>query len=101
MIEGFVIYRYRNANKRLKVRCMTCGFEWNGVPANLLSGDGCRKCGIIKAHEGLIKKQDAFEKEVAAINPNVEIIGIYIGRHSPVRTRCRICGYEWSPYAAM
>ena len=36
-----------------------------------------------------------------AINPNVEIIGIYIGRHSPVRTRCRICGYEWSPYAAM
>jgi hypothetical protein len=95
-----VIGFYQNANKRLRVKCKVCGYEWDGVPASLLSGDGCRKCGAKKAHMHTIKSQLTFEKEVAAVNPDVEIIGVYTGRHSKVKTRCKICGYEWEPKAS-
>ncbi|MBF1101864.1 MAG: hypothetical protein HXL44_06885 [Solobacterium sp.] len=82
------------------MKCRVCGYEWDGVPANLLSGDGCKKCGTKKAHKHTIKSQLTFEKEVAAVNPDVEIIGVYTGRHSKIKTRCKICGYEWEPKAS-
>ena len=30
--------------------------DMNGIPANMLSGDGCRKCGTKKAHERFVKR---------------------------------------------
>ena len=34
------------------------------------------------------------------INPDVEIIGNYTGRHNRILARCRICGYKWEPRAS-
>lgn len=51
-----VLGRYKNANVSLLVKCKKCGYEWNGIPANMLSGDGCRKCGTKKAHERFVKR---------------------------------------------
>ena len=95
-----VIGQYQNANKRLLVKCMTCGYKWNAVPANLLSGDGCRKCGSMIAHEKFLKTQEDFVKEVEIVNPTVEVIGNYTGRHSPIKARCKICGFIWEPRAS-
>ncbi len=95
-----ILEKYQNSNKRIHVQCKKCGYEWNGVPANMLAGDGCRKCGTKTAHAIFIKSQLDFEKEVAQANPDIEILGTYIGRHSPVRARCRICGYVWEPQAS-
>lgn len=95
-----VIGTYRNSGVRIRVRCKNCGFEWMGVPANLLRGDGCRKCGTKKAHEQALKDQIVFEDEMRLVNPTIEIIGKYNGRHQPVKAKCRICGYEWSPVAS-
>lgn len=95
-----MIGQYQNANKRLLVKCMTCGYEWNAIPANLLSGDGCRKCGSKVAHEKFIKTQVDFFKEVGKINPMVEVVGNYTGRHNPIKSRCKMCGFEWEPQAS-
>ena len=95
-----ILGTYQNANRRLLVRCKQCGFEWDAVPANLLSGDSCRKCGTKLAHVSFVNNQEEFEQKIAIVNPNVEIIGNYTGRHSPVKARCRICGYEWEPIAS-
>ena len=95
-----ILGTYQNANRRLLVRCKKCGFEWDAVPAKLLSGDNCRKCGTKLAHVSFVNSQEAFEQKIAIVNPNVEIIGNYTGRHSPVKARCRICGYEWEPIAS-
>ena len=92
-----VIGKYQNTNKRILVRCKKCGFEWNGVPANMLAGDGCRKCGTVTAHERFLKDRDALVEELKTKNPNIEIIGEYNGRHSPIKTRCKICGAIWNP----
>jgi predicted Zn-ribbon and HTH transcriptional regulator len=95
-----VLGEYKNTNKRLTVKCNTCGFTWEAVPANLLAGDGCRKCGTIKAHQRLLKAQDVFVKQISLVNPEIEITGVYTGRHSPVKARCKVCGYEWEPIAS-
>ena len=35
--------------------------------------------------------------EIAAKNPNVEILGEIINARTKVLTRCKICGHEWTP----
>ena len=94
-----VLGEYLNSNKRVQVRCVKCDYEWSGVPANMLSGDGCRKCGTIKAHEHFVRNMEDYIKELSEKNPDVEIIGEYAGRHKPIRARCKICGLEWNPIA--
>lgn len=91
---------YRNANRRIKVRCKVCESEWDAIPASLLSGDGCRKCGYKKAHALLLKSQREFENEICCINPEIEILGEYTGRHSHIRVKCKVCGFEWNPVAS-
>lgn len=95
-----VVGKYQNANKRLLVKCNVCGFEWEGVPAGLLSGDGCRKCGTKVAHAKFVKSQSSFIEQVAVANPDIEVIGSYTGRHNTISARCKICGYIWSPIAS-
>ena len=95
-----ILGKYENTNRKLKVRCLSCGYIWEGIPANMLSGDGCRKCGTKAAHKYFVKDPEKFTKEVAEKNPDIEVIGKYIGRHSPVRVRCKVCGFEWSPRAS-
>lgn len=95
-----VLGKYENANKRILVKCNICGREWNGVPANMLSGDGCRRCGTKKAHEKVMKNTEWMKNELKKINSKVEIIGEYTGRHNRIKAKCRICGYEWNPIAS-
>ena len=95
-----VLQKYTNANIRIRVKCNICGYEWGAIPASLLAGDGCKKCGTKTAHEKFIKDQKTFIDEVSSINPDIEIIGVYTGRHNFVQARCRICGHEWSPRAS-
>ena len=91
-----VLGKYVNANKRILVRCDMCGFEWEGVPANMLAGDGCRKCETKLSNQKFVKKQETFVEQVRKANPDIEIIGEYTGRHNPVEAKCRICGYIWN-----
>lgn len=95
-----IIGTYYNSNKRIAVKCNVCGNAWYGVPANLLSGDGCKKCGTKEAHKKFIKSQTDFIAEVAIANPNVKIIGNYTGRHNPIKAKCLICGHVWYPIAS-
>ena len=95
-----ILGQYVNSSKRILVRCTKCNYAWHGVPSNLLSGDGCRKCGTIIAHKSFVRDSDDFVKELREKNPEVEIVGEYVGRHKPIRVRCKICGLEWNPIAA-
>ena len=95
-----ILGKYQNSSKRILVKCKKCGYEWDGVPSNMLAGDGCTKCGTKLAHQKFILDQCDFENKVKCANPDIEIMGIYKGRHQPVRAKCRICGYEWEPRAS-
>ena len=80
----------------MHVRCRKCSNEWNAIPAQLLSGYGCRKCGTEKAHLGIRKTQAEIVKQMSDINTNIEVIGKYKSRHNKVLVRCKYCGNEWN-----
>lgn len=90
---------YKGSSSKIKVKCIKCSYEWESEPARLLSGDGCRKCGTIRAHQRTLRPQSDFLHELEVINPNVTVIGIYKGRHHPIAAKCKICGFEWEPTA--
>lgn len=91
-----VIGRYVNANRRIKVKCKQCGFEWNAVPANILRGDGCRKCGARVRGSKERRKQEDFENELKKANPTVNVVGTYLSRHKPIEVQCLKCGNVWN-----
>jgi len=91
-----VIGRYENANRRIEVKCKNCGYTWLGVPANMLSGDGCKKCGARRRGDKARKTQEDFEKELSELIPTVKVIGKYISRHKPILVKCMKCGKTWT-----
>lgn len=93
------IGKYVNANRRIKVRCKECGYVWAAVPANIKRGDRCRKCGAKLRGKKERRNLEDFEKELKEANPSVKIVGIYIGRHKPIKVRCLECNNEWEAIA--
>lgn len=95
-----VLGKYVNSNRRVRCRCKACGWEWDAVPAALMSGDGCRKCGAKGRGEAEMLPVDEFARRLREIDPTIEIDPeSYRGTHEPVRARCLRCGKEWEPIA--
>ena len=94
-----IVGYFTNVNTRLAVRCKNCGNEWDTIPAQLLSGYGCRKCGTEKAHTKFRKTHNEFVNQLSLINPNIEVIGNYSGRHCKVTVKCASCGNIWEATA--
>ena len=90
-----VVGKYVNANRRIRVKCKKCGFEWDAVPANIIRGDGCRKCGAKARGQKERRKQEDFENELMNLIPSVKVIGVYTSRHKPIKVKCLKCGNVW------
>lgn len=41
------------------------------------------------------KTHEEFVKEMAIVNPDIEILGIYVNSHTKILVRCKIDKYEW------
>ncbi len=76
-------------------RCRVCGNLWKATPTSILSGRGCPKCS---GHHR--RSQEEFVSDVLAVNPDVEVIGEFVNRKTPVEVRCKKCGRTWSPKAS-
>ncbi len=85
-----VLGEFENLNTQIPCRCKKCGYEWTPLPATLLRGGGCPNC----AGRPYINTS-IFVTELADINPDIQIIGEYVNNHTPIKCKCRICGYEW------
>lgn len=90
-----VLEKYINARTPILHKCLIDGYEWKAKPDNILSGTGCPKCA------GNIKRtHDDYVKQVSIINPNIEVIGKYVGAKKPILHLCKIHNVEWNvcPY---
>ena len=81
---------YINFNTPVKCECMKCGYNWTPAPYRLLKGKGCPRC-----FGRPLKDTAYFKKELANINPDIEVLGDYINNHTAIKVRCKICGTEW------
>ena len=94
-----VIGRYEVSSKRIKVRCRECGHVWEPVANSVMQGSGCPECAHRKLSASRRKTHDQFVADLAAKNPNVEVIGRYEGSARRIKVRCRKCGHVWEPIA--
>lgn len=86
-----VLGDYNGARNRLSVRCKLDGHVWESTPTNLLKGYGCPKC------VGLVKKtNEQFVRELAHINPNIEVLTEYKSARRHVHLKCKVDGFEWN-----
>ena len=88
---------FTSRKSMIKCRCKIDGYIWEETADNLLNKYGCPKCSKTRKWT-----QDEFIIKVKESNPHykdMEIIGEYKGQNYPIKCRCKIDGYEWSPNA--
>lgn len=83
--------KYINALTSVLHQCLICGYEWMVTPANTLSGKGCPKCA-----GNARKTHKEYVNEVSIVNPDIEVVGQYVGAKTPILHRCKIDNYIWN-----
>lgn len=90
-----ILENYTKANDPIHAKCLKCGYEWISKPSVLLSGHGCRLCGIKKQSDSTRKSQIEFENELKDINPYIIVIGQYENNNTKLQVKCAKCGCVW------
>lgn len=90
-----VIGIYVDSMKKILHRCKIDGCEWYVIPNSILHGTGCPKCNRRERAEKHTKTHSQYVLEVAKLNPNIEVVGEYVGCETPTLHKCKIDGYEW------
>ena len=96
---------YKNADKKIKCKCLICNNEWYITPSKLLNNRSCPKCSVEKQKETFLKnkvkksgnicknkllmKEWNYEKNI--INPKL----CTPGSKRKVWWKCSKCNYEW------
>lgn len=88
--ELTVIGEYINYKTKLKVKHI-CGYQWNSTPNSLIQGTYCPKCSFKK----MTKSTEQFIEELKIINPDLTVIGDYIGANIKIKVK-HICGHQWN-----
>lgn len=90
-----VVGTYINSYTPILHRCKIDGCEWSPIPNSIIQGCGCPECGKLNAATKRTKTHEQYVDEVAKINPDIEVVGVYSGDRIPILHRCKIDGYEW------
>lgn len=90
-----VLGEYINSNTPILHNCIKHNITWCISPSSALRGSGCIECWKEKLHNYKVKDHEKYVKEVSIINPNIEVIGNYIGADINILHKCRIDDYEW------
>lgn len=86
-----VIDKYVNTKTKILHKCKIDGQEWYAMPTNILKGTGCPKCSI----EGSKKAHENYVKEIALINPDIEVLDMYVNTRTKILHKCKTCGHKF------
>lgn len=92
-----IIGSYIDNRTHLAVKCLKHGIIWETIPQMLYLGGGCEQCRVEKISKAGRTTHEDFLKLVEAANPNVEILGKYMGRNKKIETLCKIHNIVWYP----
>ena len=91
-----ILSEYQGSRSKIKCECKKCGNKWETEARNLLRGNGCPVCN--KSNPKLTTEQ--YKIQLKKINPNIIVVGEYTGNGNKIACKCKICGYEWYPFAS-
>ena len=90
-----VIDEYINARTNITHHCLIHNIFWETAPYRVLSGHGCEQCRIEKFKASNTKTQDDYIKEIKLKNPNIEVIGKYVGAKTKILHKCLTHNVAW------
>lgn len=93
-----VLGRYENCDNRILVYCKNHDVTWTSIGSRLLSGCGCKKCGIEKVSASNRLSTSEVVDRLKNINPNIVLVGDYYVGNIKSTFKCLLCENEWSAY---
>ena len=90
-----VLGNYMDSMTKILHKCKIDGYEWHVIPNSILQGTGCPECNRREQSEKYTKTHAQYVLEVSKLNPNIEVVGEYVGCEIPILHKCKIDGYEW------
>lgn len=90
-----IVGEYVDTKTKILCECCDCGNIWEMRPQSLLKGQGCPKCGRLRATEKNRKTNSQFIEELSIKNPNLIVKGQYINSSTKIEVECKKCGYIW------
>lgn len=90
-----VLGKYTDAKIPIKCKCLIDNHIWYPVPSSLLSEHGCPICADKIRAEKRTKTHDQFIRELAEINPNIKVLGIYVNNELKIECQCLIDNNIW------
>ena len=91
-----ILGEYINNKTKILCECADCGNKWEVIPQNLLRGQGCPKCGRIRAANKNKKTQKEFLDELKLKNPTLIARGEYVNSRTKIEMECGVCNYIWN-----
>lgn len=80
--------KYVNNATKIDFRCTIDNYHWSATPTNALKY-GCSVCS------GHYMNDYTFKQKMKECNQNVEVIGVYVDRNTPVKCKCLLCNEEF------
>ncbi|EOW5480657.1 zinc-ribbon domain-containing protein [Escherichia coli O169] len=92
-----VLGEIKGSNVKVLCRCKVCNHKWCVTPSDLKNRYGCPECRKIKIANAKRKTHAEHVAEIAAKNPNVEVLEEIKGNvvKTKVLCLCKTCGHRW------
>lgn len=90
-----ILSQINGTNRNVTCLCTKHDYLYERTPNKLRENCGCPECKKEKKRE-ILGFADNFINHVKESNPHIEIIGEYIDTKTPIKCRCKKCGYEWN-----
>ena len=87
--------KYINTNTPVEHYCETHDFLFDIRPSDALHGKGCKMCKSDKLRSHFIKPEDKYIEELKIKNPNLRLLGHYLGGEVPVSHCCKKHNIVW------
>lgn len=90
-----ILGEYINSHTKVECHCKKCNHIWNASPSKLRIGKGCPKCGRKSAADKIRNSESQFLDRLSKVNPNIEVLGQYVGADTKIECKCKKCGNIW------
>lgn len=82
--------KYQGCNTPIQWFCDK-GHECYTSPKMLKKGYGCRTCKYISMKQNRMITQEEIERRIYDINPNIKVVGEYLGQKEKLECECLFC----------
>lgn len=93
-----ILSKYACSKQKINCMCRVCGYKFSAFPSNLLKGHGCKKCASQLSSAQKRITHDDFVERIRNINPNIEVVGVYVRSSKPIKCRCTIDEHKWDAW---